>query len=262
MAGEIVTLATHAGTHVDAPYHYGPAATGAARTIDARALLVALRARRACSTSAAGASRVDGVRATEVEAELERDRARAPAGRHRPRVDGRDEPQGAGLRPPASGAARDATEYLVERGVQPDRDRRVGARPAVRRMAEEAKTGDTRAALGVARARPDESEYCQIERLANLGAAAARRRASRLRVPVSHRGRERRLDARGGDLRGGGVSGRLEGKVALVTGAGRGLGVAIAEASRGGGAAGRALPQLGRRRRGDRGAGAELGGAR
>src|SRR5579859_135271 len=31
---ETVTLTTHSGTHIDAPWHYGPATHGEARTID------------------------------------------------------------------------------------------------------------------------------------------------------------------------------------------------------------------------------------
>ena len=34
MSGEAVSLSTHAGTHVDAPAHYGPADRGRARTIE------------------------------------------------------------------------------------------------------------------------------------------------------------------------------------------------------------------------------------
>ena len=69
-AGEVVTLSTHAGTHVDAPSHYGPAEEGRARTIEEVPLSwlfgpgVVLDVR--------GASRVEGVLADDVEAELER----------------------------------------------------------------------------------------------------------------------------------------------------------------------------------------------
>jgi kynurenine formamidase len=34
LSAEVVTLSTHSGTHVDAPLHYGPAASGHTRTID------------------------------------------------------------------------------------------------------------------------------------------------------------------------------------------------------------------------------------
>ena len=34
LSAEVVTLSTHSGTHVDAPFHYGPAVAGHTRTID------------------------------------------------------------------------------------------------------------------------------------------------------------------------------------------------------------------------------------
>jgi kynurenine formamidase len=69
-AVETVTLSTHAGTHVDAPSHYGPATSGPGRTIDAVPLEwcygdgVRLDVRQV--------DRATGITHADIEAELER----------------------------------------------------------------------------------------------------------------------------------------------------------------------------------------------
>jgi kynurenine formamidase len=164
MAGEIVNLATHAGTHVDAPYHYGPAVSGAARTIEQVPLSwlfgpgVVLDVR--------DVSRLEGVRRPEVEAELERIGHELEAGDVVLVWTGTNlkEP-GYDLKHP--GLRRDATEYLVDRGVRLIGIDAWGLDRPFDVMAEEAKAGDT-AQLWESHVLGRSKEYCQIERLANL----------------------------------------------------------------------------------------------
>ena len=249
MAGEIVNLTTHAGTHVDAPYHYGPAVSGVARTIEQVPLSwlfgpgVVLDVR--------GASRVDGVRAAAVEAELERIGHELRAGDVVLVWTGTNlkEP-GYDLKHP--GLRRDATEYLVDRGVRLIGIDAWGLDRPFDVMAEEAKAGDTGAALGVARARTVEGVL--PDRAARQPRAApAADRLHRLRVPVPHRRRERRLDARRRDLRGGGVSGGSRGRSRSSRGPGAGSASRSPRGSRARGRASRsttaALPPAQRRRR-------------
>jgi len=164
MAGEIATLATHAGTHVDAPYHYGPADSGQARTIDHVPLSwlfgpgVVLDVR--------GASRVDGVRAPDVEAELGR------VGHELRPGDVVLVWTGTNLREPGydlrhPGLRRDATELLVDRGVRLIGIDAWGLDRPFDVMADEAKAGDTDQ-LWESHVLGRTKEYCQIERLANL----------------------------------------------------------------------------------------------
>ena len=163
-AGEVVTLSTHAGTHVDAPAHYGPAASGRARTIEEVPLSwlfgpgVVLDVR--------GASRVEGVRATDVEAELER------IGHELRPGDVVLVHTGTNLKEPGydlrhAGLRRDATEFLVDRGVRLVGIDAWGLDRPFDVMAEEAKAGDT-AQLWESHVLGRSKEYCQIERLANL----------------------------------------------------------------------------------------------
>ena len=164
MAGEVVTLTTHAGTHVDAPSHYGPAASGRARTIEEVPLSwlfgpgVVLDAR--------SASRVDGVRRADVEAELGRIEHELRPG------DVVLVHTGTNLKEPGydlrhAGLRRDATEYLVDAGVRLIGIDAWGLDRPFDVMAEEAKAGDT-AQLWESHVLGRTKEYCQIERLANL----------------------------------------------------------------------------------------------
>lgn len=163
-AGEVVTLSTHAGTHVDAPAHYGPAAEGRARTMEEVPLSwlfgpgVVLDVR--------GASRVEGVRTADVEAELERIGHVLRAG------DVVLVWTGTNLKEPGydlrhAGLRRDATEHLVDRGVRLIGIDAWGLDRPFDVMAEEAKAGDT-AQLWESHVLGRSKEYCQIERLANL----------------------------------------------------------------------------------------------
>lgn len=164
MAGEVVTLTTHAGTHVDAPVHYGPADTGRARTIEEVPLSwlfgpgVVLDVR--------GASRVEGVRRPAVEAELER------IGHELRPGDVVLVHTGTNLKEPGydlrhAGLRRDATEFLVDAGVRLIGIDAWGLDRPFDLMAEEALAGDT-AQLWESHVLGRTKEYCQIERLANL----------------------------------------------------------------------------------------------
>ncbi len=163
-AGEVVTLATHSGTHVDAPAHYGPADTGVARTIEHVPLSwlfgpgVVIDVR--------GMSRVEGVHAAHVEAELDR------IGHELRPGDVVLVQTGTNLKEPGydlrhAGLRVDATEYLVDRGVRLIGIDAWGLDRPFDVMAEEAKTGDT-AQLWESHVLGRSKEYCQIERLANL----------------------------------------------------------------------------------------------
>ena len=163
-AGEVVTLSTHAGTHVDAPSHYGPADEGLARTIEGVPLSwlfgpgVVLDVR--------GASRVEGVRAPDVEVELER------IGHDLRPGDIVLVWTGTNLKEPGydvrhAGLRRDATELLVDRGVRLIGIDAWGLDRPFDVMAEEAKAGNT-AQLWESHILGRSKEYCQIERLANL----------------------------------------------------------------------------------------------
>jgi hypothetical protein len=139
MAGEIATLATHAGTHVDAPYHYGPADSGQARTIDRVPLSwlfgpgVVLDVR--------GASRVDGVRGRTSRPSWGVSVTNS-ARRRRPRLDGH-EPQGAGLTSAILACGVTRRRLLVDRGVRLIGIDAWGLDRPFDVMADEAKAGDT-----------------------------------------------------------------------------------------------------------------------
>ena len=187
---------------------------------------MALRARRRPRLSVARLA-VEGVRATDVEAELER------IGHELRPGDVVLVHTGTNLKEPGydlrhAGLRRDATEFLVDRGVRLIGIDAWGLDRPFDVMAEEAKAGDT-AQLWESHVLGRSKEYCQIERLANLELLPRPTGFTVYAFPYLVEGGSAGVDARRRDLRGGRMSGRLEGRVALVTGAGRGLGVAIAE---------------------------------
>ena len=166
---EMLTLLTHSGTHVDAPFHYGPISEGApAATIDELPLewffgdgvVLDLRHKQP--------GRVH--RDRRPRGRDRGDRLRAGAARHRAAAD-RVRPQAAHrrlLRTARDGARVDA---VARRAGDPgDRDRRVRLRPPVFRDDRGLpRTGDGRFIwpahfAGITRS------YCQIEKLANLDA--------------------------------------------------------------------------------------------
>jgi kynurenine formamidase len=164
LQAESVTLTTHSGTHVDAPAHYGPAASGRTMTIDEVPLSwcfgpgVRLDMRER--------DRVEGIRASDVDRELERIGHELAPGEIVLVWTGTD------LRRPGyenahAGLRREATELLVDRGV-----RLIGIDAwtvdrAVDVMLEETRAGTLEQAFEshmLGREKP----YLQIERLANL----------------------------------------------------------------------------------------------
>jgi kynurenine formamidase len=147
-AHERVTLTTHSGTHVDAPYHYHPTSRGRpARTIDEvpfRWLMgdgVVLDMRRI--------DRVAGI--TEANTDVS---------------ERYDEPGYEMLHP---GLRRDATAYLVGQGVKLIGIDAWGIDRPFDLMAEEARAGDD-AQLWESHKFGADEEYLQIEKLANLAA--------------------------------------------------------------------------------------------
>jgi kynurenine formamidase len=166
-AHERVTLTTHSGTHIDAPYHYHPTSGGeAARRIDEVPMDwlmgdgVVLDMRRC--------DRVEGIREADVRRALDeigyelkaRDIVliRTDTSHHF------SEP-GYDLRHP--GLRRDATAYMVAQGVRLIGIDAWGIDRPFDLMADEARAGDT-AQLWESHKFGAEAEYCQIEKLTNL----------------------------------------------------------------------------------------------
>ena len=165
LSAEVVTLSTHSGTHVDAPLHYGPAASGKTRTIDEVPLewcygdgvLLDFR----------GHDRVAGITRADVEAELARightlkplDIVLVMTGTELgvPGYEGRH-----------PGLRVDATEFLVDSGVKLIGIDAWGLDRPFDVMIEDARAG--RAQFWESHLLGRSKEYCQIERLANLDA--------------------------------------------------------------------------------------------
>lgn len=166
-AVESVTLSTHSGTHVDAPYHYGPVSGGSpARTIDQLPLewFYGDGVRLDMRAKPAGA----GITAADVDAELARigytlkplDIVLVWTGASAYFAEPGYDQRHAGLR-------ADATRWLVERGAKVIGIDAWGLDRPFTVMAQEAAAG-----------RPEvfweshfygmEREYCQIEKLAHL----------------------------------------------------------------------------------------------
>ena len=163
LAAEVVTLSTHSGTHVDAPWHYGPAANGRSRTIDdvplewcfGEGVLLDFR----------GHDRVAGISAADVVAELERiDHTLRP-------LDIVLVMTGTDLKQPGyeqrhPGLRADATEYLVDNGVRLVGIDAWGLDRPFDVMIEDARAG--RAQFWESHLVGRHKEYCQIERLSGL----------------------------------------------------------------------------------------------
>lgn len=166
-AAETVTLSTHSGTHVDAPYHYGPLSGGRpARTIDQVPL-------RWCFgdgvlLNMTHKKRGEGITAADVEAELRRIGytikpfdivlVRTDTWKHF------GEP-GYDLMHP--GLRRSAVEWLVSRGVKVIGIDAWGLDRPFDVMAEEARRGD-KSVVWEAHIFGREHEYLQIEKLCHL----------------------------------------------------------------------------------------------
>jgi kynurenine formamidase len=168
-AHERVTLTTHSGTHVDAPYHYHPTSGGRpARTIDQvpfRWLMgngVVLDMRHV--------DRAEGIREADVRAELERiGHALEPYDIVLVRTDVSERYHEPGYELLHPGLRRDATAYLVGQGVRLIGIDAWGIDRPFDLMAEEARAGDD-AQLWESHKFGAEQEYLQIEKLSNLAA--------------------------------------------------------------------------------------------
>ena len=164
---ENVSVTTHSGTHMDAPYHYAPTSEGKeARKIDEVPLDWCLRP--GVLLDMVGIDRERGILREDVERELDRiGHEIAPYDIVLVRTDASlhfGEPKyhlwGPGLR-------RDATRYLVERGVRIIGIDAWGLDRPFDIMAREAKAGD-RDQLWESHKYGSEREYLQLERLSNL----------------------------------------------------------------------------------------------
>jgi kynurenine formamidase len=162
---ETVTLSTHAGTHIDAPWHYGPARHGAARTIDEVPL-------RWCFgdgvlLNMTHKQRGEGITDDDIKAELARIGygikpydivlVRTDVSKHF-KQPGYDQ-----LHP---GLRRSATEWLVDQGVKLIGIDAWGLDRPFDVTAPEAKAGESQ--FWESHLLGREKEYCQIEKLSNL----------------------------------------------------------------------------------------------
>jgi kynurenine formamidase len=166
-AVENVTLSTHSGTHIDAPYHYGPTSGGApARTIDQLPLrwFYSDGVRLDMRHKPAGS----GITAEDIQAALGR------IGYQIKPFDivliwtGASEHFGEpGYDMCHAGLRASATRWLVEAGVKVIGIDAWGLDRPFDVMAQEAATGDN-AQFWESHFYGTEREYCQIERLAHL----------------------------------------------------------------------------------------------
>ncbi|HEY6748096.1 MAG TPA: cyclase family protein [Mycobacteriales bacterium] len=164
---ETVSLSTHSGTHLDAPYHYGPRPGGApGRTIDAVPLRWCMGEGVLLDLRHKGAG--EGIDRADVEAELRR------IGRDLKPYDivlvwtGTDRHfETAGYDDMHPGLRRDATEFLVDSGVRLIGIDAWGLDRPFEVMIEEAQAGD-KAQLWESHLLGREKEYAQIEMLCNL----------------------------------------------------------------------------------------------
>jgi kynurenine formamidase len=171
-AHERVTLTTHSGTHVDAPYHYAPRSGGApARTIDDVPLRWVMG--DGVVLSLMHCDRVAGIRERDVRAELDRiGYTLKPYDIVLVRTDVSRAYDEAGYEQRHPGLRRDATAWLVEQGVKLIGIDAWGLDRPFDLMAAEALAGD-RAQLWESHKYGAEREYCQIEKLCNLDALPA-----------------------------------------------------------------------------------------
>lgn len=162
---DTVSLASHSGTHVDAPSHYGPAQHGEARTIDQVPL-------RWCFSDGVVLNFADkprgyGINAADVKAELGRiGYTLKPYDIVLIRTDTSKRFGERGYEMLHAGLRRSATEFLVDSGIKLIGIDAWGLDRPLDVMAEEAKAGQTQ--FWETHLLGREKEYCQIEKLANL----------------------------------------------------------------------------------------------
>jgi kynurenine formamidase len=164
LQAEAVNLTTHAGTHVDAPAHYGPAKAGKAITIDELPLSWCFG--RGVRLDMRHKTKVEGVARADVEAELQRIRHELLPGDVVLVWTGTD------LRRPgyenaSPGLRRDATEFLVDNGVRLIGIDAWGLDRAFDVMIEEKQRGELDQ-IWESHILGREKPYAQIERLSNL----------------------------------------------------------------------------------------------
>ncbi|WP_174732043.1 cyclase family protein [Mesobacillus harenae] len=166
-AAENVTLSTHSGTHVDAPYHYGPTSGGQpAKTIDQVPLEWCIGNGVVLNMSHKKA----GERITDEDVQLELEKIEydiQPYDIVLIRTDTSKKFGQQGYDQLHPGLSRKATQYLVEKGVRMIGIDAWGLDRPFDVMVEEAKKGD-RSQLWESHLYGKEQEYLQIERLANL----------------------------------------------------------------------------------------------
>jgi kynurenine formamidase len=166
-AMEKVTLGTHTGTHIDAPYHYGPTSGGApARTVDEVPLEWFFGPGVLLDFSAKDEG--EGITEEDVRAELARiDHEIAPGDIVLVRTDTSRLFGEPGYQQRHPGLRRSATRYLVEAGVKLIGIDAWGLDRPFRVMVQEAQAGD-RDQFWESHRFGEEQEYCQIEKLDNL----------------------------------------------------------------------------------------------
>jgi kynurenine formamidase len=168
-ADERVTLTTHSGTHVDAPYHYAPQSGGRpARTIEDIPFQWLMG--DGVLLDMVSVDRVVGITAEDVQAELERIGYRLkPFDIVLIRTDVSKRFGQPGYENLHPGLRRDATRWLVEQGVRLIGIDAWGIDRPFDLMAADAVAGD-REQLWESHKFGSEQEYCQIEKLVNLDA--------------------------------------------------------------------------------------------
>jgi len=166
-AVERVTLSSHSGTHVDAPYHYGATSQGhAARTIDRVPLSWCFGDGVLLDFSDRPAGY--GITDSDIRAELQRiDHALRPFDIVLIRTDVSRDFNSAGYENRHAGLRRSAVAYLVESGVHLMGIDAWGLDRPFDIMAREAHAGD-RDQLWEAHFYGREHEYCHIEKLCHL----------------------------------------------------------------------------------------------
>jgi kynurenine formamidase len=166
-AAEWVTLATHSGTHIDAPYHYHPTSGGQpARTIEEVPLRWVMG--DGVVLNVVDVDRVEGIREADVRAELDRiDYELKPYDIVLLRTDVSKHFAEPGYEQRHPGLRRDACAWLVEHGVKLIGIDAWGIDRAFDLMVEDALEGDT-AQLWESHKYGADNEYSQIEKLCNL----------------------------------------------------------------------------------------------
>lgn len=183
---ELVRATTHAGTHVDAPLHYGPRCEGRpARSIDELPLEWFYGA--GVVVDCRGGGPRDDISREELEASL--GERRLCAGDIVLIHTGADSLWGSPeYFTSFRGMSRQATAWLVEQGIRVIGIDTFGFDPPFDVMLERYRASGDAAVLWPAHVYGREREYCQIERLTNLGRLPCDRDFDVVCFPVRARG--------------------------------------------------------------------------